>query len=175
MGQPPDNQDKPTKLRARQRKGLLDLGSTSLILLVFEIKMPPVETSRVYMRRLSAKHRSLVLKRKQDDLNIKKKQRETEPRATLTPEQRAELRKRFKDRKACNEKAFAKAYKDITDIAEKASGEVGKSPKVCLRILMQLARIQQSARKTSLWNAYVAICFEEREDGQFRTSFPPGK
>ena len=125
--------------------------------------MPPVETNRVYMRRLSAKHRNLVLRKTQKDLNIEKTPRE--PRE-LTPEQRAELRKRFKNRKTYNDTKFAEAYTKVIDAAQVVAGQVKKSPKVCLRILMQLARIEHSSRKTSLWNAYVALCYEERKKGK---------
>ena len=139
----------------------------ALLVLPVEINMPPVETNRVYMRRLSAKHRNLVLRKTQKDVNREKAPREK--RRELTAEQRAELRKRFKDRKATNDEKFADAYNKVMDEATKVAGEVGKSPQSCLRILMQLARIEMSSRKTSLWNAYVAICYDERKKGQLET------
>ena len=126
----------------------------------------PVETSRVYMRRLSVKHRNLILKRKtQDDLNLKKKGRDGAPLRELTPEQRKELRERFKDRKAINSVKVTEAYNKVMDAATVLGGQIGKKPKVCLRLLMQLARVARSERKTSLWNAYVAICYEEGKPG----------
>ena len=117
------------------------------------------------MRCLSVKHRNLILKRKtQDDLNVKKKGREA-PRV-LSPEQWKELRERFKNRKAINSVMITKAYNEVMDAATKLSGEIGKRPQACLRLLMQLARVARTERKTSLWNAYVAICYEEGKPGQ---------
>ena len=121
----------------------------------------PVETSRVYMRRLSAKHRNLIIRRTQDDLNLPKSPR---VHRQLTPEQRAELRKRFKDRKGVSDVEFTVAYNKVMDAARDVAKAVGKSEKSCLRTLMQLARVIQSGRKTSLWNAYVAICYEQRTE-----------
>ena len=102
----------------------------------------------------------------QDDLLLKKRPRKLRE---LTPEQREELKQRFKNRKTFNQAKFTVAYNKIVKIAEKLGPDVGKSSKACLRILMQLARIAQAARKTSLWNAYVAICYDERDKGKLAT------
>ena len=103
----------------------------------------PVETTRVYMRRLSAKHRNLILRKTQDDLNLPKAPR---VHRELTPEQRAELRKRFKNRRSENDEQFTAAYNKVMDAARDVAKAVGKSEKSCLRTLMQLARIIQSGR-----------------------------
>ena len=125
----------------------------------------PVETTRVYMRRLSVKHRNMLARKNQGDLNLKKLPREPKPQV-LTPEQRQELRKRFKDRKKYNDEKFAEAYNKIVVIATDLAKPVGKSPKACLRILMQLARIKRTGRETSLWNAFVSLCFDEEGEGE---------
>lgn len=128
----------------------------------------PVETTRVYMRRLSVKHRNMVVRKYQGELNLQKQKRDVEPRV-LTPEQRQELRARFKNRKAYNDEKFTEAYNKVVEVATELSELVGKSPQACLRILMQLARIEQSQRKTSLWNAFLSLCFDEENQGWLDT------
>lgn len=128
----------------------------------------PVETSRVYMRRLALQHRHLAIARAQNDLHIKKKKREARK---VTPEERKNRMERKKDSDKLQNDKITTAQDTIWNVCVGLSEDLGKTPQYWQRFLMQLLRIATSERKTSRWNAYLSLSLEEVNAGKSTITF----
>ena len=130
----------------------------------------PTETTRVYMRRLSQKHRHIPVSRKQIERHLppleKKSDKGKEALRVLTPEERKERAERAKDRQDYIKRKLAEAQSQVWEIAKDLMANLGRTTEHWHQCLMQVARIEQSERMTSSWNAFVSIRLKEINSGQ---------
>lgn len=122
------------------------------------------DTNRIYMRRLTAKHRQIpVNKRKtQADLHFKKKKKEIRQ---LTKAERQTSQKRQQDRKEYANNRVTEVEDLIWNACTGLANDLGRTPEHWKRVLMQNSRLERLARKISHWNAFVAIALDEINAG----------
>lgn len=115
-----------------------------------------VETSRVYMRRLAAKHRHIQIKRCKKDVHGKKGKRKGGKRIR-TPEERKLRAKQRKEDTEKEDKLLTEAQLKLWNICVDLAEQLGKGPHHWQHQLMQLARLAAEARKSNRWNVYLSI------------------
>lgn len=124
----------------------------------------PVETTRVYMRRLAAKQRHIAVKRVQDGVHKKKKKHHFHK---LTPEERKERSRKQNEKQNLTDRLLAEARHAIWELAEGLANKLGKMTAHWHQCLMQMARIAKAERKTSRWNAFVSLMLEQINNSEY--------